>query len=311
MNNWSTKIGVLLLFFWCISISLYAQESDHDNNKLVFAPFEGVVYKMPVMELKKGKLITRGIQEYYSDTIYSYEKISDITLNRVDIQETSTHSGKFPGVEQKTRFALVLHSGLKIDEEACYEFSLHSDDGSILWIEDHKIVDNDGGHGMRLKKDSVVLKPGIHKVKLWYFQGMADRFGIKLQGAKAGPVDICNKELKQKTRVFTLQAFHFDFDKSELNESGKVELQKLLDDLAQQDFNKITIKGHTDGRGSEDYNLKLSELLAKYVGELIQKELSNKQFQIDCLAKGGSELISHELTEKAHAKNRRVEIIIE
>ena len=94
-------VNLFLIFAFHILLSnkLLAQNIDELPHPL-FSSFEGSVRKMPVLDKKKGKLTSRGIQEFYSDTVYTYEKIKDISLNEINIPETSTQSGFFPDIEQ-------------------------------------------------------------------------------------------------------------------------------------------------------------------------------------------------------------------
>lgn len=66
-------------------------------------------------------------------------------------------------------FGLVYDGFIRIDADGKYTFSLASDDGSQLFIDDEKIVDNDGTHTMFEKGAEVPLLKGFHKIKIKYF----------------------------------------------------------------------------------------------------------------------------------------------
>jgi hypothetical protein len=85
---------------------------------------------------------------------------------------------------------MILHSTMYVEREGCYEFSLNSDDGSVLWIDHVEVVNNDGGHGMRLVRDSAAITEGVYGVKLWYFQGLPDRFGLILDARRVGDMSV-------------------------------------------------------------------------------------------------------------------------
>lgn len=59
---------------------------------------------------------------------------------------------------------------LRIDEAAPYRFTLTSDDGSKLYIDDQLIVDNDGSHSVRERSGFVRLAKGFHRMRLEYFE---------------------------------------------------------------------------------------------------------------------------------------------
>lgn len=79
----------------------------------------------------------------------------------------------------------LIYSGyLKIDKEGIYTFTLGSDDGSLLYIGDEVIVDNDGPHGPVTLSGQKALSVGYHPVKLYYFDMNNGGFiDLKLQDA--------------------------------------------------------------------------------------------------------------------------------
>jgi outer membrane protein OmpA-like peptidoglycan-associated protein len=97
------------------------------------------------------------------------------------------------------------------------------------------------------------------------------------------------------------------------------ELNKVVQLMNDNPTLKIELSAHTDSRGSDEYNLKLSDERAKScVNYLIQKGIHSNRI----IAKGYGEtqpIIREEMIEKlrteeekeqAHQKNRRTEIKI-
>eukprot|EP01138_Halocafeteria_seosinensis_P006771 gb/GECG01006924.1/.p1 GENE.gb/GECG01006924.1/~~gb/GECG01006924.1/.p1 ORF type:complete len:449 (+),score=44.90 gb/GECG01006924.1/:1-1347(+) len=60
---------------------------------------------------------------------------------------------------------------LKVPKRGKYKFYLDSDDGSQLFIEDELLIENDGIHGAKIKKESKLLLEGIHPIMVKYYQG--------------------------------------------------------------------------------------------------------------------------------------------
>ncbi|MBX7119245.1 MAG: family 20 glycosylhydrolase [Gemmatimonadaceae bacterium] len=73
--------------------------------------------------------------------------------------------------ERVKPFAAVFSGYLEVPEDAMYEFSLTSDDGSTLWIGDTKVVDNDGLHGAEERTGMIALRTGPHPITVRYIQG--------------------------------------------------------------------------------------------------------------------------------------------
>lgn len=109
--------------------------------------------------------------------------------------------------------------------------------------------------------------------------------------------------------TYILKDIYFDFDKSILLMQSFKELQNLLAVLRDHPGMKIEIGGHTDGKGSIEYNQRLSESRAKQVVDyLIEKGIEPRRLQY----KGYGKLkpIDTNDTEEGRARNRRVEIKI-
>lgn len=72
--------------------------------------------------------------------------------------------------KDKQNFGLSFEGYLHIAMEGIYTFNLHSDDGTVLWLNDKKVIDNDGTHGEDPKHCTLALKKGLHRIRLLYFQ---------------------------------------------------------------------------------------------------------------------------------------------
>jgi outer membrane protein OmpA-like peptidoglycan-associated protein len=108
---------------------------------------------------------------------------------------------------------------------------------------------------------------------------------------------------------FVLRNIFFDYDKSTLLQQSYNELQNLLSILRSRPTMKIEIGGHTDGRGSNDYNQRLSENRAKAVVDfLVSKGIDPKRLQYK--GYGKTLPIDTNATEEGRAHNRRVEFKI-
>lgn len=66
-------------------------------------------------------------------------------------------------------FAIKYEAYFEVKEKGKYKFYINSDDGSILWVNDKQVVNNDGDHGTKERADDVELEPGFHKITVGYF----------------------------------------------------------------------------------------------------------------------------------------------
>lgn len=109
--------------------------------------------------------------------------------------------------------------------------------------------------------------------------------------------------------TFVMKEIYFEFDKSTLLQQSFFELMKLMALLDTYPEMCIQICGHTDGKGSDSYNQRLSENRAKAVVDyLLSKGVSEKRLQYK--GYGKSMPLDTNDTEEGRAKNRRVEFKI-
>jgi len=89
--------------------------------------------------------------------------------------------------ERKTDlyYGFTFDGYINVPETDVYTFYLQSDDGGKLIIDDAKILDNDGTHGMDEKRLAVALEKGIHKISMQFFQHGGGQ-GLKLEWRQAG-----------------------------------------------------------------------------------------------------------------------------
>ncbi|MFH2142074.1 MAG: OmpA family protein [Bacteroidota bacterium] len=106
-----------------------------------------------------------------------------------------------------------------------------------------------------------------------------------------------------------LKNIFFDFDKSTLRQESISELSRLIKLLNDYPNIRVEISGHTDNKGSMDYNTNLSQSRAKAVVEyLISKGIQNKRLEYKGYA--FSAPIATNDTEEGRQLNRRVEFKI-
>ncbi|ELR68892.1 OmpA/MotB [Fulvivirga imtechensis AK7] len=106
-----------------------------------------------------------------------------------------------------------------------------------------------------------------------------------------------------------LNNIFFDFDKTTLKPESYVELDKVVEFLQNNSTVEIEIAGHTDSKGSDDYNLNLSQGRAQAVVDyLISQGIDDYRL----IARGYGETVPLETneTDEGRAVNRRVEFTV-
>ncbi|WDM85026.1 OmpA family protein [Ehrlichia sp. JZT12] len=114
----------------------------------------------------------------------------------------------------------------------------------------------------------------------------------------------------------TIEKIYFDFGKATIKDSDKAILETLIQKAQNEPNTEIIIVGHTDTRGTEEYNLALGERRANTVKDFIIAHDKSLENRITVKSKGKSEpavLVyssNPEEAEDAHAKNRRVVVTL-
>lgn len=80
-------------------------------------------------------------------------------------------------------FGFKFHGYFYLPEQGEYTFYLNSDDGSILYIGDRLVVDNDSLHPVLEKSGKILLKPGYHSFTLYFFERLeVEELSVRLSG---------------------------------------------------------------------------------------------------------------------------------
>ncbi len=74
--------------------------------------------------------------------------------------------------QRRDKWAMRFSSFLKITESGNYRFYLSSDDGANLYIDEKKIIDNNGIHYNTLKTGNIYLSKGYHPIRIDFFNYM-------------------------------------------------------------------------------------------------------------------------------------------
>ncbi len=108
-----------------------------------------------------------------------------------------------------------------------------------------------------------------------------------------------------------LQPIFFEYDKSNITQEGAAELDKLVQVMNDYPTMVIFAKSHTDNRGSDKYNLNLSDRRAKStVQYLVSKGIAKDRISGQGFGESEPKVTCDTCTEEQHAQNRRSEFLI-
>ena len=90
-------------------------------------------------------------------------------------------------------------------------------------------------------------------------------WGSKPKAVKGEVQNLEVRETKMEVVIALAADVLFDFDKSELRKEAEDSLQKAAEIIRKYPATAVAISGHTDAKGSESYNLALSQRRAESV----------------------------------------------
>ena len=101
---------------------------------------------------------------------------------------------------------------------------------------------------------------------------------------------------------------YFDFDSNEIKAEYNAVLKAHATELSRNASVRVRLEGHTDERGSREYNIGLAERRAQAVRRSLMLQ-GVAEGQISTVSYGEERPAQTGSTEAAWAKNRRVEIV--
>ncbi len=135
--------------------------------------------------------------------------------------------------------------------------------------------------------------------------------GVEM-GGKAGSGNILGSDAvgSNGAMIAYQPVVYFGFDDSNLSEQNTEIVKHYAQILMSNPDKSVVLKGHTDERGTPEYNLALGERRAKSV-EQVMMLFGVNQSRIESISFGEEQPAEFAHTEQAWEKNRRVEIQIQ
>jgi peptidoglycan-associated lipoprotein len=113
-----------------------------------------------------------------------------------------------------------------------------------------------------------------------------------------------SKSVADLNREHVLADVNFEYDVADLSDTARSILAKDADYMRQHPSIRITVEGHADSRGTNEYNLALGERRASAVRDYLVG-LGVAVARISIVSKGEEEPLCREEVESCWAQNRR------
>lgn len=105
----------------------------------------------------------------------------------------------------------------------------------------------------------------------------------------------------------SVRVVHFDYDSADIQQEAYPVLQAHAAFLKANPSARLAIGGHTDERGTREYNMALGERRAKTVAAFLQSNGAGAN-QLEVVSYGEEKPLSTDDSEEAWAQNRRAEL---
>ena len=216
--------------------------------------------------------------------------------------------------EKKAQIAMMIAEG-KAAEAEMVKLSKSKDKIVILSREIETTAALAEAEKRALEAEQKTMEAELAKKHSEIMMRQAEEARLKTEDVLAQKLQI-EKELaelqaKQTDRgaVITLGNILFEVNKSALLPGGFLAIDKLSDFLKKYPSRNLSIEGHTDSRGSDMYNLGLSQKRANSVfSALMQRGIESRRMTIE--GHGEQYPVASNDTEAGRQQNRRVEVII-
>jgi len=129
-------------------------------------------------------------------------------------------------------------------------------------------------------------------------------------------MDLQVKETETEIRIELAADVLFDFDKADIRPDAQNALKQAADIVRDKAKGTVRVEGHTDGKGSESYNQKLSDRRANSVKDWFVKKEGLKNVKFSTRGFGAKNPVAPNTKTdgsddpEGRQKNRRVEIVI-
>ncbi len=143
--------------------------NEYSPKNYLLSSITGEFIKQAPVKSQKVDNLENGLTYQY----YIFKEVPIYTTGlkkRKPVKTGTVEKIKFPLKELAEAFGCSFTGYIYIPVEGVYTFTLLSNDGSVLYLNNKMIVDNDGAHTSETSSGQEALQKGYHRFQLDYFQ---------------------------------------------------------------------------------------------------------------------------------------------
>jgi len=115
---------------------------------------------------------------------------------------------------------------------------------------------------------------------------------------------------EQERDLLAKRTYYFAYDSSNVSDEDTLSIYAHAKKLIESPRSKVRVEGHTDKRGSREYNIALGDRRAQSVANILMLK-GVPQDQISVVSYGKEKPAAHGDSEEAWSQNRRVVMVYE
>lgn len=241
-------------------------------------------------------------------------EVTDVRNKLMRLQSDSQLASRAPVALKEAESAVEAAETLPKDKALAHH---------LVWVADHKIDIASAQAETRLLEDQrkslsearETARLDSRTLEVDIARNDADRANQNAEAARQQADDLqrqiaeLNAKATDRGLVVTLGDLLFETGKAELKGGAAINLSKLSAFLNKYPGRTVTIEGHTDSVGSDDYNLNLSQRRANSVQQFLLSQgiAANR---LSASGKGENFPVASNDSSSGRQMNRRVDVII-
>lgn len=148
-----------------------------------------------------------------------------------------------------------------------------------------------------------------HKKNAWAVNDSNQAYNDEAQSSGLGDEDrLAEADNGVSANQLAKRTYYFDFDSNVIHDDDRPAINAHARQLAKNGSSKVMLEGHTDPRGSREYNIGLGERRAKSVAEAMTAQ-GAKPNQLRLVSYGAEKPAAPGNSESAYQKDRRVVLV--
>lgn len=284
-------------------LPVISQIIDQDGHKIKNA-------EITVSENESKKEIPSRFNDGFLSYLGEKGKKYNVTIQSNGNTTTHVHVVDEQADELDKDSIVILGNKSEVEENSIVKENLAASSGKSLIV-----FQTDQGATKVYLNDNDLFGELVEKNRQLYLQkgDTSELMGEGQLSTIASNVEILKLLQVAESEVIKLRNIYFDFNKAQLDDNDKVELEKVSEVLKSFPSVQLVVRAHADDRGHYTYNLYLSKKRAKAVGGyLIKGGISKNRILQEAMGETVPEIPceTRECTEEEHQRNRRAEFVL-